>query len=62
MDCIQKIAVLLARARHCLPRYIFQRLQNTTVKVHEHTHTWSLAVNSREISVFLTKKICGVLL
>jgi len=33
MDCIQKIAVLLARVRHCLPRYMFQRLQTTTVKV-----------------------------
>ena len=33
MDCIQKIAVLLARVRHCLPRFLFQRLQTTTVKV-----------------------------
>jgi len=33
MDCIQKVAVLLARVRHCVPRYMFQRLQTTTVKV-----------------------------
>jgi integrator complex subunit 7 len=33
ISCIQQVAVLLARVRHRLPRYMFQRLQTTAIKL-----------------------------